>query len=159
MIIAESSRGGCGWDNRRAVALLGEADVEEPPLAGALFNATEEAAAELDGGDGRGVGVKLVRASKEESGDFVVDDVECATVRSERGDGAAALCGIKDVGGVTIAQKPDTAAEPDMPQSAIESGCIDYILSPEEIAQRIRLIAKGEGAATDSSAVLAPAGS
>ena len=71
------------------MALLGEADVEEPPLAGALFNATEEAAAELDGGDGRGVGVKLVRASKEESGDFVVDDVECATVRSERGDGAA----------------------------------------------------------------------
>jgi two-component system, chemotaxis family, protein-glutamate methylesterase/glutaminase len=64
------------------------------------------------------------------------------------GDGAAALCGIKDVGGVTIAQKPDTAAEPDMPQSAIESGCIDYILSPEEIAQRIRLIAKGEGEGT-----------
>lgn len=31
------------------------------------------------------------------------------------GDGAAALCGIKDVGGITIAQKLDTAAQPDMP--------------------------------------------
>lgn len=56
------------------------------------------------------------------------------------GDGADALCGIKDVGGITIAQKPETAAQPDMPESAIESGCIDFILSPEEIAKEIRLI-------------------
>ena len=56
------------------------------------------------------------------------------------GDGAAALCGIRDVGGITIAQKPDTAAQPDMPQSAIDSGCLDFILSPEEIAQQIRII-------------------
>ena len=60
------------------------------------------------------------------------------------GDGAAALCGIKDVGGITIAQKPDTAIQPDMPQSAIESGCIDFILSPEEIAMEIRRIADRE---------------
>jgi two-component system chemotaxis response regulator CheB len=53
------------------------------------------------------------------------------------GDGAEALCGIKEVGGVTIAQKLDTAVRPDMPQSAIESGCIDFILSPEEIAGQI----------------------
>lgn len=59
------------------------------------------------------------------------------------GDGAAALCGIKDVGGITIAQKPDTAGQPDMPQSAIDSGCIDFILSPEEIAREIRRIADG----------------
>jgi chemotaxis response regulator CheB len=50
------------------------------------------------------------------------------------GDGAAALCGIKEVGGITIAQKLDTAGQPDMPESAIASGCIDFILSPEGIA-------------------------
>jgi chemotaxis response regulator CheB len=33
------------------------------------------------------------------------------------GDGAAALCGIKEVGGITIAQKLDTAGQPDMPES------------------------------------------
>ena len=60
------------------------------------------------------------------------------------GDGAAALCGIKDVGGITIAQKLETAVQPDMPQSAIESGCIDFILSPEEIALQIRRIADGD---------------
>jgi chemotaxis response regulator CheB len=53
------------------------------------------------------------------------------------GDGAAALSGIKEVGGITIAQKPETASQPDMPESAIASGCIDLILSPEEIAQEI----------------------
>jgi chemotaxis response regulator CheB len=60
------------------------------------------------------------------------------------GDGAAALCGIKEVGGITIAQKPDTATQPDMPQSAIASGCIDFILSPENIAQEIVRIARGD---------------
>ena len=53
------------------------------------------------------------------------------------GDGADALCGIREVGGITIAQKPETAAQPDMPQSAIESGCIDFVLTPENIAKKI----------------------
>ena len=57
------------------------------------------------------------------------------------GDGAAALCGIKKVGGTTIAQKPDTAGQADMPVSAIASGCIDLVLSPEDIAQAIARIA------------------
>jgi chemotaxis response regulator CheB len=60
------------------------------------------------------------------------------------GDGAAALCGIKEVGGITIAQKPDTAKQPDMPESAIDSGCIDFVLSPEDIAQEIVRIARME---------------
>lgn len=60
------------------------------------------------------------------------------------GDGAAALSGIKEVGGTTIAQKPDTASQPDMPESAIASGYIDFILSPEEIALEIVHIAQAE---------------
>jgi len=57
------------------------------------------------------------------------------------GDGAAALCGIKEVGGITIAQKVDSAGQPDMPLSAIASGCVDYILSIENIAKEIERIA------------------
>ena len=60
------------------------------------------------------------------------------------GDGAAALCGIKEVGGITIAQKPETAGQPDMPESAIASGCIDFVLAPEKIAQEIVRIAHTE---------------
>src|SRR5512133_3303805 len=58
------------------------------------------------------------------------------------GDGADALHSIKEAGGITIAQKPDTAAQPDMPESAISSGYIDYILSPEDIAKEIKRIAR-----------------
>jgi two-component system chemotaxis response regulator CheB len=60
------------------------------------------------------------------------------------GDGAAALCGIREVGGITIAQKLETAGQPDMPESAIASGCIDFVLSPEGIAQEIIRIARAE---------------
>ena len=59
------------------------------------------------------------------------------------GDGAAALRGIKEVGGVTIAQKLDTAAQPDMPESAIASGYVDFVLSPEDIAKEIQRIIGG----------------
>jgi two-component system, chemotaxis family, protein-glutamate methylesterase/glutaminase len=59
------------------------------------------------------------------------------------GDGAAALCGIKEVGGITIAQKLDTAGQPDMPRSAIATGCIDFVLSPEDIAREIVRIGRG----------------
>ncbi len=59
------------------------------------------------------------------------------------GDGAEALQGIKEVGGITIAQKPDSAKQPDMPESAIESGYVDFILSPEDIAQEIIRIVHG----------------
>ena len=58
------------------------------------------------------------------------------------GDGAAALSSIKEAGGITIAQRPDTASQPDMPESAISSGCIDFILSPENIAKEIKRIAQ-----------------
>jgi chemotaxis response regulator CheB len=60
------------------------------------------------------------------------------------GDGAAALCGIKEAGGITIAQKLETASQPDMPESAIATGCIDFILSPEDIAKEIVRIARGD---------------
>jgi len=65
------------------------------------------------------------------------------------GDGAAALSSIKEAGGITIAQKLETAKQPDMPESAIATGCIDFILSPEDIAQEIIRIA--------NSAAISPA--
>ena len=58
------------------------------------------------------------------------------------GDGAEALRGIKEVGGITIAQKLDTTGQPDMPESAIASGCVDFVLAPEDIAREIVRIAQ-----------------
>lgn len=76
--------------------------------------------------------------------DFWDGKLVAVIVSGYDGDGAAALCGIKEVGGITIAQKLSTASQPDMPQSAIASGCIDFVLSPEDIAKEIVHIARIE---------------
>ena len=48
----------------------------------------------------------------------------------------------------THAQKHGTAIQPDMPESAIASGCIDFVLLPENISQEILRIARDEAEAT-----------
>jgi chemotaxis response regulator CheB len=60
------------------------------------------------------------------------------------GDVAAALGGIREAGGIVIAQKLETAAHPDMPESAIASGYVDFVLSPEDIAREIVQVARSE---------------
>ena len=52
-------------------------------------------------------------------------------------DGALGLCEIKAAGGITFAQDVDSASHPGMPRSAIDSGCVDLVSSPETIAQRL----------------------
>ena len=56
-------------------------------------------------------------------------------------DGAAALKEVKNVGGITIAQTPDDAEWSDMPESAVKTGNVDYVLSLKEIAHKISKIA------------------
>jgi chemotaxis response regulator CheB len=57
-------------------------------------------------------------------------------------DGAAALKSIKEAGGLVFAQKFQTAKQPDMPQSAVKTGCVDRLLSPPEIAAQLGRIGK-----------------
>ena len=52
-------------------------------------------------------------------------------------DGAAGLEAVKAAGGVTFAQDPATAKFDSMPQAAIGSGCVDFVLSPEAIAAEL----------------------
>jgi two-component system, chemotaxis family, CheB/CheR fusion protein len=55
-------------------------------------------------------------------------------------DGTLGLCEIKAVGGFTFAQDEKTAQHTGMPHNAAESGCVDFILPPGEIAQRLATI-------------------
>lgn len=48
-------------------------------------------------------------------------------------DGAQGMKKIRALGGTTIAQEPATADYPEMPQSAINTGAIQHILTPEAI--------------------------
>lgn len=52
-------------------------------------------------------------------------------------DGAAGIRTIKEAGGVTIAQDPDTAEFRHMAEAAIETGCIDFILPLEKIGEKL----------------------
>ena len=58
------------------------------------------------------------------------------------GDGAAALRDVKEVVGITIAQRVDTARQTDMPLTAIASGYIDLVLTIEDIGKEIIRIAR-----------------
>jgi two-component system, chemotaxis family, CheB/CheR fusion protein len=52
-------------------------------------------------------------------------------------DGTAGIEAIRAEGGITFAQDPGTAKFDGMPRSAIESGCIDFVLPPEKIAAEL----------------------
>lgn len=52
-------------------------------------------------------------------------------------DGTAGLERIKAEGGITFAQEPASAKFDGMPRSAIDSGCVDFILPPGEIAKKL----------------------
>src|SRR5215472_11686561 len=52
-------------------------------------------------------------------------------------DGTQGLCEIKAVGGITFAQDESTATHAGMPQSAVASGCVDFVLPPDQLAQRL----------------------
>jgi two-component system chemotaxis response regulator CheB len=52
-------------------------------------------------------------------------------------DGATGIRAIKEAGGITIAQDPETAEFRPMPQAAVETGCIDFVLSLEKIGSTL----------------------
>lgn len=56
-------------------------------------------------------------------------------------DGTTGLEAIKAEGGITFAQD-DSAAYDSMPRSAAGAGCVDFVLSPEGIAEELTRIAK-----------------
>lgn len=57
-------------------------------------------------------------------------------------DGTLGLKAIKSEDGITFAQTPESARYDSMPASAIGAGCVDFILSPEDIAGELASIAQ-----------------
>jgi two-component system CheB/CheR fusion protein len=52
-------------------------------------------------------------------------------------DGTQGICEIKAVGGITFAQDAQSSRYSGMPVSATNSGCVDFVLPPEQIAERL----------------------
>ena len=57
-------------------------------------------------------------------------------------DGALGVRAIKHAGGLTFAQYPGSARFPNIPISAIDSGCVDFVLRPNEIAHELARISR-----------------
>jgi two-component system CheB/CheR fusion protein len=55
-------------------------------------------------------------------------------------DGTFGLRAIKEAGGLTFVQDPESAKYDGMPRSALESGAVDHCLLPEAIAEELTLI-------------------
>jgi two-component system, chemotaxis family, CheB/CheR fusion protein len=53
------------------------------------------------------------------------------------GDGALGMQAIKQAGGITFAQEPGSARFPSMPQASIDTGCVDFVQRPTEIAREL----------------------
>ncbi|HUP30869.1 MAG TPA: chemotaxis protein CheB [Usitatibacter sp.] len=97
----------------------------------------------------------FMRSLAEEHGHKAIGIVLSGTAS----DGTLGLQEIKAAGGITFAQD-DTAEQTSMPRSAVHSGCVDFVLPPEEIARELGRIARHPyvaPAAADPSAVQEPA--
>ena len=57
-------------------------------------------------------------------------------------DGTLGAKAIKAEGGIAFAQDPASAAYDGMPRSAIASGCVDFVLPPERIAQELARLSR-----------------
>lgn len=71
-------------------------------------------------------------------------------------DGTAGLREIKVNGGFTFAQEPGTAKYTGMPQSAIDSGCVDWVLAPEKIAAEITSIVRNRTTISQHTELVQP---
>ncbi|GAB6096206.1 chemotaxis protein CheB [Desulfatiferula olefinivorans] len=61
------------------------------------------------------------------------------------GNGSDGACGIrelKSVGGIIIAQTPQSAKFQDMPRTALATGCVDLVLEPQQIETELSEISK-----------------
>lgn len=52
-------------------------------------------------------------------------------------DGATGIRAMKEAGGITIVQSPESAEFRPMPQAAVETGCIDFVLPLEKIGSTL----------------------
>jgi two-component system, chemotaxis family, CheB/CheR fusion protein len=57
-------------------------------------------------------------------------------------DGSRGVEAIKELGGIVFAQDSGSASHPSMPEAAVATGCVDFVLTPEKIAGQLAKIGK-----------------
>ena len=59
-------------------------------------------------------------------------------------DGASGIRAIKEAGGITLAQSPDTAEFRHLPEAVIETGCVDFVLPLEKMGAKLAELCSGK---------------
>ena len=98
-----------------------------PTTAGGRIRVTPKAGAPDHAGD------ILFASLAQELGDRAIGVV----LSGEGSDGALGIQAIEKCGGATFAQYPGSARFPSMPINAIETGCVRFVLRPNEIAREL----------------------
>lgn len=73
------------------------------------------------------------------------EDVIGVILSGTGSDGASGLRAVKASGGLTFAQDPATAKYSGMPQAAIDTDCVDWVLPPADIAREIARLVRTHG--------------
>jgi len=102
-------------------------------MSGTRVRMTSAAAREIDGP----ADVLFASLAQEFGGDAI------GVILSGGGsDRAPGIRMIRQAGGTTFAQYPGSARFPNMPISAIDTGCVDFVLRPNEIAHELTRIGR-----------------
>ena len=125
--------------------VIKEAEEKETITAGSVYIAPADyhLLIETDGTLSLDVSEKInysrpsIDISMETAAEAYLDKVVGILLSGANADGVRGLERIKECGGFTIAQQPDTAIVNYMPKQAIEKGVADAVLTPEEIADFI----------------------
>lgn len=80
----------------------------------------------------------FLRSLAEERGNKAIGVILSGTAS----DGTMGMKAIKAEGGITFAQDSASAKYGDMPRNAIATGCVDFVLPPDQIAQELVQIAR-----------------
>jgi two-component system chemotaxis response regulator CheB len=95
------------------------------------------------------IGVSELNAPKREHWIPSIDELFESTAKSQGAqsigvilsgtmhDGVAGLLAIREAGGITIAQEPDEAQCPEMPNAALDARAVDYCLPIKDIADKL----------------------
>ena len=78
-------------------------------------------------------------------GSLAADIESCAIAVLLSGGGVDGTLGVREVkavGGITIAQEPESARNDAMPRAAITTGAVDLILPPQQIAEELQRIGR-----------------
>lgn len=59
-------------------------------------------------------------------------------------DGASGIRAIKEAGGITLAQSPDTAEFRHLPEAVIETGCVDFVLPLAKMGATLSELCSGK---------------